>query len=47
MDTTGEKLVPRTDAGKVSRLGSAMIEQTMCSGNTRAHRGAARRSATR
>ena len=34
MDTAGEKLVPRTDAGKVSRLGSTMIEQTMCSGNT-------------
>ncbi len=34
MDTMGEKLVPRTDAGKVSRLGSAMVEQTMCSGNT-------------
>jgi 3-oxoacyl-(acyl-carrier-protein) synthase len=34
MDTTAEKLVPRTDAGKVSRLGSAMVEQTMCSGNS-------------
>jgi 3-oxoacyl-(acyl-carrier-protein) synthase len=34
MDTIGEKLVPRTDAGKVSRLGSTMVEQTMCSGNT-------------
>ncbi len=34
MDTIGEKLVPRTDAGKASRLGSTMIEQTMCSGNT-------------
>jgi 3-oxoacyl-(acyl-carrier-protein) synthase len=34
MDTAGEKLVPRTNAGKVSRLGSTMIEQTMCSGNT-------------
>src|SRR5882672_722463 len=34
MDTTAEKLVPRTDAGKVSRLGSTMVEQTMCSGNT-------------
>jgi 3-oxoacyl-(acyl-carrier-protein) synthase len=34
MDTTAEKLVPRTDAGKVARLGSTMVEQTMCSGNS-------------
>jgi 3-oxoacyl-(acyl-carrier-protein) synthase len=34
LGTVGEKLVPRTDAGKVSRLGSSMVEQTMCSGNT-------------
>jgi 3-oxoacyl-(acyl-carrier-protein) synthase len=34
METTGDKLVPWTDAGKVSRLGSAMVEMTQCSGNT-------------
>lgn len=34
LETIGEKLVPRTDAGKVSRLGSSMVEQAMCSGNT-------------
>ncbi|MDB2447146.1 beta-ketoacyl-[acyl-carrier-protein] synthase family protein [bacterium] len=31
VDTTGEKLIPKTDAGKVRRLGSTMVEQTMCS----------------
>ncbi len=31
LDTIGEKLVPRTDAGKVRRLGSTMVEQTMAS----------------
>ncbi len=34
MDTIAEKLVPRTDAKKVSRLGSTMVEQIMSSGNT-------------
>lgn len=34
IDTIAEKLGPRIDAGKVSRLGSAMAEQTMCSGNS-------------
>jgi 3-oxoacyl-(acyl-carrier-protein) synthase len=34
LETVGEKLVPRTDAGKASHLGSSMIEQTMCSGNS-------------
>jgi 3-oxoacyl-(acyl-carrier-protein) synthase len=32
IDTVAEKLVPKTDAGKVSRLGSAMVEQVMSSG---------------
>lgn len=32
MDTTGEKLVPLTDAGRVRRLGSTMVEQVMGSG---------------
>lgn len=32
MDTIAEKLVPKTDAGKVSRLGSTMVEQIMASG---------------
>ncbi len=32
--TIAEKLGPGVDAGKVARLGSAMVEQTMCSGNT-------------
>ena len=32
MDTTGEKLVPLTNAGKVRRLGSAIVEQVMASG---------------
>jgi len=34
MDTIAEKLVPKTDAGKVQRMGSAMVEQIMSSGNT-------------
>jgi 3-oxoacyl-(acyl-carrier-protein) synthase len=34
MDTIATKLVPKTDAGKVSRLGSAMVEQIMSSGNS-------------
>lgn len=34
MDTIAEKLVPRTDAGKVARLGSTMVEQIMSSGNS-------------
>lgn len=32
LDTIGETLVPRTDAGKVRRLGSTMVEQIMASG---------------
>lgn len=32
MDTTGEKLVPMVDAGRVRRLGSTMVEQIMGSG---------------
>jgi len=32
MDTAGEKLVPLTDAGKVRRLGSTIVEQVMGSG---------------
>ncbi|HSD65795.1 MAG TPA: beta-ketoacyl-[acyl-carrier-protein] synthase family protein, partial [Vicinamibacteria bacterium] len=32
LDTVGEKLVPLTDAGKVRRLGSTMVEQVMGSG---------------
>lgn len=32
MDTAGEKLIPMTDAGKVRRLGSTMVEQVMGSG---------------
>ncbi len=32
LDTIGEVLVPRTDAGKVRRLGSTMVEQIMASG---------------
>lgn len=31
IDTCGEKLIPKTDKGKVKRLGSTMVEQTMCS----------------
>ena len=34
MDTIAEKLVPKTDAKKVSRLGSTMVEQIMSSGNS-------------
>ena len=34
IDTIAEKLVPRVDAGKVSRLGSTMVEQIMSSGNS-------------
>ena len=34
IDTVAEKLVPRTDAGKVGRLGSTMVEQIMSSGNS-------------
>ena len=32
MDTTGEKVIPLTDAGKVRRLGSTSVEQVMASG---------------
>ena len=32
MDTTGERVVPFTDAGKVRRLGSTAVEQVMSSG---------------
>jgi 3-oxoacyl-(acyl-carrier-protein) synthase len=32
LDTVGEKLVPTTDAGKVRRLGSTVVEQVMGSG---------------
>lgn len=32
LDTTGERLVPFVDAGKVKRLGSTMVEQIMGSG---------------
>jgi 3-oxoacyl-(acyl-carrier-protein) synthase len=32
MDTIGNTLVPRTNAGKVRRLGSTMVEQIMASG---------------
>lgn len=32
LDTTGEKLVPLTDAGRVRRLGSTLVEQIMGSG---------------
>lgn len=31
MDTVGEKLIPKTDAKKVRRLGSTIVEQVMCS----------------
>jgi 3-oxoacyl-(acyl-carrier-protein) synthase len=34
MDTIADKLVPKVDAGKVSRLGSTMVEQIMSSGNS-------------
>lgn len=32
LDTAGERLVPMTDAGKVRRLGSTIVEQVMGSG---------------
>jgi len=32
MDTTGERVVPLTNAGKVRRLGSTIVEQVMASG---------------
>ncbi len=32
MDTTGEKVIPLTDAGRVRRLGSTAVEQVMASG---------------
>jgi 3-oxoacyl-(acyl-carrier-protein) synthase len=32
MDTVGEKVIPLTDAGKVRRLGSTVVEQVMASG---------------
>ena len=32
MDTTGERVVPLTDTGKVRRLGSTAVEQVMASG---------------
>jgi 3-oxoacyl-(acyl-carrier-protein) synthase len=34
IDTIAEKLGPKTDAGKVNRLGSTMVEQIMSSGNS-------------
>jgi 3-oxoacyl-(acyl-carrier-protein) synthase len=34
IDTIAEKLGPKTDAGKVKRLGSSMVEQIMSSGNS-------------
>src|SRR5262249_43063146 len=34
MDPIAKKLVPGVDAGRVSRLGSSMVEQIMASGNT-------------
>jgi 3-oxoacyl-(acyl-carrier-protein) synthase len=34
IDTIAERLAPRVDAGKVSRLGSTMVEQIMSSGNS-------------
>lgn len=34
IDTIAEKLGPKTDAGKVKRLGSTMVEQIMSSGNS-------------
>lgn len=34
IDTIAEKLAPKVDAGKVSRLGSTMVEQIMSSGNS-------------
>lgn len=32
MDTSGEKVIPLTDAGRVRRLGSTSVEQVMASG---------------
>ena len=34
MDAIAEKLVPMSNAGKVRRLGSTMLEQSMISGNS-------------
>lgn len=34
MDTIARTLVPKTDAGKVARLGSTMVEQVMASGSS-------------
>jgi 3-oxoacyl-(acyl-carrier-protein) synthase len=34
IDTVAETLVPKTDAGKVARLGSTIVEQVMSSGNS-------------
>jgi 3-oxoacyl-(acyl-carrier-protein) synthase len=34
IDTIAEKLGPKTDVGKVSRMGSTMVEQIMSSGNS-------------
>lgn len=34
IDTIAEKLGPKTDLGKVSRMGSTMVEQIMSSGNS-------------
>ena len=34
IDTIAEKLGPKTDQGKVNRLGSTMVEQIMSSGNS-------------
>lgn len=34
IDTIAEKLAPKVDAGKTSRLGSTMVEQIMSSGNS-------------
>jgi len=34
IDTIAEKLAPKTDQGKVNRLGSTMVEQIMSSGNS-------------
>lgn len=34
IDTIAEKLAPRVDQGRVSRLGSTMVEQVMSSGNS-------------
>ncbi|HLK36674.1 MAG TPA: beta-ketoacyl-[acyl-carrier-protein] synthase family protein [Polyangiaceae bacterium] len=34
IETVADKLVPRTDARKVARMGSTVAEQSMCSGNS-------------